>query len=59
MTRFSGERQGCEGNIVDMDFFNDLIRDLGLIDIPLEGKSFTWSNKRAMVAFVKLDQFLI
>jgi len=41
MTKFMNERQSCEGNIVDIDSFNDLIRDLGLIDIPLGGRSFT------------------
>ena len=35
MMGFVNERQGCEGNIVDMDSFKDLIWDLGLIDIPL------------------------
>ena len=40
MTRFLDERQNCEDNINDMDSFNDLIRALGLIDIPLGGRSF-------------------
>jgi len=55
MTRFMDERQGCEDNIIDIDSFNDLIWDLGLIDIPLGGRLFTWSNKRAIPAFAKLD----
>ena len=59
MTRFMDERQGCEGNIVNIDSFNDLIWGLGLNNIPLGGRSFTWSNKRAMSAFAKLNQFLI
>jgi len=59
MTRFMNEHQGCKGNIVDMDSFNDFIRDLSLIDIPLGRRSFTWSNKHAMLAFVKLDRLLI
>ena len=59
MTRFMHERQGCEGNIIDMDLFNNLIPDLGLTDIPLGGRSFTWSNKRVMPAFANLDRFLI
>jgi len=42
-----------------MDFFNDLIRELALIDIPFGGRSFTWSDKRDMPAFAKLDRFLI
>ena len=39
MTRFLDERQDCKGNINNMDSFNDLIRALGLIDIPLGGRS--------------------
>ena len=35
MIRLIDECQGCEGNINDMNSFNDLIRALGLIDIPL------------------------
>ena len=58
MTRFSDDRQGCEGNINDMDSFNDLIRALDLIDISLGGRSFTWLNKRASPTFAKLDRFV-
>ena len=59
MTRFLHEQQGCEGYSVDMDSFNDTICDLGLIDIPLVGRSFTWSNKHVVPAFAKFDRFLI
>jgi len=59
MTRFFNERQDCEGNINDVNFFNDLIRALGLIDIPFGGRFFTWSNKRATPAFAKFDRFLV
>ena len=38
MTQFMNEHQGCEGNMNNMDSFNDFIRDLGLIDIPLRGE---------------------
>jgi len=59
MIRFMHECQGCEGNIVDMESFNDLIRGLGFIYIPIRGRLVTWSNKRAMFAFAKFDRFLI
>ena len=59
MTRFLHEQQGCEGYSVEMDSFNDTICDLGLIDIPLVGRSFTWSNKHVVPAFAKFDWFLI
>ena len=38
MTRFMDERQGCEGNIVNIDSFNDLIWGLGLNNIPFGGE---------------------
>ena len=59
LTRFLDERQGCEGNLNDIDSFNNLIWDLALIDISLGGRSFTWSNKRATSAFAKLDRCLV
>jgi len=52
MTRFMDGCQGCEANIVDMDFFNDLIRDLGLIHIPLGGD-------HSLGPTTKFDRFLI
>ena len=36
MTKYIDKRQDCEGNIGDTESFNDLIRDNGLIEIPLE-----------------------
>jgi len=38
MTWFMNERQGCEGNMNNIDSFNDFIQDLGLIYIPLRGE---------------------
>lgn len=31
----------------DMFLFNDLIQHLDLIDIPFEGRQFTWSNMQS------------
>lgn len=39
--------------------FGELIRDLSLVDLPLKGKTFTWSNKRDLASFARLDRFLI
>lgn len=38
--------------------FNDLIRYLGIIDVNLENRDFTWSNKRPAPVFSKLDRVL-
>ncbi len=38
--------------------FSDFISINGLVDIPLEGGSFTWSNNRENVSMSRLDRFL-
>lgn len=35
--------------------FNDTINSLGLIEIPLLGRAFTWSNQRDSPTLVRLD----
>lgn len=35
------------GNIADTFIFNDAICHLGLVELPLKGRSFTWSNMQA------------
>jgi len=32
------------GNLNDTMIFNDAIRYLGLIELPLKGRTYTWSN---------------
>jgi hypothetical protein len=41
-----------------MNLFNEFIRDMSIIDVPLENKKFTWSNKQLAPIFFKLDYFL-
>lgn len=38
-----------------MDLFNDLIREVGLVDVQLKNRQYTWSNKRPRPTFSKLD----
>lgn len=38
---------------------NDLVRRLGLLDMPLSDRMFTWSNKQQIPILAKLDRFLI
>jgi hypothetical protein len=47
------------GKVQGMLQFRELISDLGLIDIPLRGRRFTWSNARTDPSMTKLDRFLI
>lgn len=39
-----------------MDMFNDFISLAGLVDISIKNRSYTWSNKRPVPSFSKLDR---
>ena len=41
-----------------MHDFSDFITEFGLMDIPLEGGMFTWSNNRKISAKSIIDRFL-
>ena len=38
--------------------FLDFISEHNLIDLPLEGGTFTWSNSRVVASQSRLDRFL-
>ena len=38
------DRNRSGGNIQDTFIFNEAIGQLGLIELPLKGRAFTWSN---------------
>ncbi|GJR52037.1 RNA-directed DNA polymerase, eukaryota [Tanacetum coccineum] len=52
------ERRGSVFNVYGAADFNDFISNAGLIDIQLEGYSFTWSHPSAC-KISKLDRFLV
>ncbi|GJX99377.1 RNA-directed DNA polymerase, eukaryota [Tanacetum coccineum] len=56
--RFASKRYGTIFHASHADIFNSFITDSHLIDVPLGGYSFTWSNKHAS-KMSKLDRFLI
>nr|GEV37523.1 hypothetical protein [Tanacetum cinerariifolium] len=56
--RFEHERHGIVFNLNGANVFNNFITMAGLVDLPLEGYSFTWSRKFAS-KMSKLDRFLI
>ena len=56
--RFSKERRGSCFNPYSARFYDKFITDSGLVDIPLDGYSFTWSHSTAF-KMSKLDRFLI
>jgi len=43
------------GNMQDTLLFNDVIGHLGLIELPLKGRSFTWSNMHQDPLLEQLD----
>ena len=51
------DRNKPGGNIQDTLIFNDLIGHLGLIGLPLKGRSFTWSNMQLDPLLEQLDWF--
>jgi hypothetical protein len=44
-------------NIQDTLIFNDVIGHLGLVELPLKGRAFTWSNMQSDQLLEQLDWF--
>jgi endonuclease/exonuclease/phosphatase family metal-dependent hydrolase len=45
------------GNISEMLWFNEALNSLGVIEIPLHGRKFTWINKQMPLLLERLDWF--
>jgi hypothetical protein len=58
VTQFPSKRSGAEHFTPGMTDFSEFIFSLGLMDIPLEGGKFTWSNNRETPAMSRIDRFL-
>ena len=58
VVRFPSEKSRQAPFISAMQEFLEFIADFGLLDTPLEGGKFTWSNNRATPSMSKLDRFL-
>jgi hypothetical protein len=42
------ENRNREGaNFSDMAIFNEMISHLGLVELPIKGRAFTWSNMQS------------
>ena len=59
VVRFPSERLSSVFLIQAMHQLSDFISKHGLIDLPLEGGSFTWSNSLEVVSRSRLDRFLV
>ena len=51
------DRNRPGGDINDMLLFNEAINNLGLVELPLKGRQFTWSNMQERPLLEKLDWF--
>ena len=49
------DRNRAGGNLADTLIFNDAIGHLGPIELPLKGRSFTWSNMQTDPLLEQLD----
>lgn len=50
-------RNKLGGNYSEMFIFNEAISALGLLEIPLKSKRFTWTNKQRIPLLERLDWF--
>lgn len=57
--RFSYEKSNGGRISKGMKDFNEFIDSNELMDMPLHGSSFTWSDNRAIPTMVRLDRFLV
>lgn len=55
--RYPQSRNSEGANIQDMLLFNEAINQLALLEIPLKGRDFTWSNMQNAPLLEKLDWF--
>lgn len=51
------DRNKLGGVINEMLLFNEAMSALGLVELPLLGRKFTWSNKQALPLLERLDWF--
>ena len=57
LCRSPDDRNKPGGNHLDMYLFNEAISSLGLVELPLKGRHFTWSNKQPSPLLERLDWF--
>jgi endonuclease/exonuclease/phosphatase family metal-dependent hydrolase len=55
--RSPDDRNLLGGDINDMILFNEIIGHLGLLELQLKGRKFTWSNKQFAPLLEQLDWF--
>ncbi|CAN0884427.1 hypothetical protein LINGRAHAP2_LOCUS14836 [Linum grandiflorum] len=59
MIRCLDETRDRRRSFAEMVMFNDFIEGLGVVDLPLNGAEFTWSDLRVEPSLCRLDRILI
>ncbi|KAF5461248.1 hypothetical protein F2P56_021060 [Juglans regia] len=59
ISRFPSERSGVSHLTAAMRDFSDFISEQELMDLPLSGGTFTWSNNRDCPSWSRIDRFLL
>lgn len=59
ITRFTSERSGAAHLGSAMGEFSDFISEQGLMDLPLIGGAYNWSNSQDLPVWSKIDRFLV
>jgi len=57
LMRSPDNRNRPRGDVTEMLLFNEAISSLGIVELPLQGKHFTWSNKQHPPLLERLDWF--
>jgi hypothetical protein len=55
---YEDNRNRPGGNLNDMFLFNEIIAHLGLLELPLKGRAFTWSNMQEAPLLEQVEWFL-
>ncbi|GMI84395.1 hypothetical protein HRI_002108800 [Hibiscus trionum] len=53
------EKQGLSWNYAAMETFRSFIQKAKLVNLPMSGGAYTWSNNRDPPTHVRLDRFLV
>jgi hypothetical protein len=55
--RYAENRNKSGGNFHDNLIFNNIISHMGLVELPIKGRSYTWSNMQASPLLEQIDWF--